>query len=454
MKDAETATGLTDVSAALGKGAKDTTTYGITVIVSDDKDLVGRQVGIGAGLVLGRSEESDVFPQLAISDSRVSRKHATIRRISGQAAFEIVDNRSRNGTFVDGVRSFTRPLRAGALVRVGNTMLEFGPVAAAPSLASGGDEHLFGRSAAFRAVLANAFRVAPSSMTVTLVGETGTGKDVLARRIHERSGRSGPFIAVNCAAIPAELSESTLFGHRKGAFTGADKDSLGFFGEAEGGTLFLDEVGELPLAQQAKLLRVLENHEYTPVGSTKVRMTDARVIAATNADLVAAVRDGRFRADLFARLAGTLIELPPLRERRLDIPLLARMFLRELAPRRELSLDVGAVERLLLHPWPLNIRELRTLVQRLVQLKEGDGVVSATDVEAVMGKVVPTAPLAAETGDASVDRSGERPGSEELAGLLQQFHGNVARVAAHYGKDTKQIYRWLKRYHLEPDEYR
>jgi transcriptional regulator with GAF, ATPase, and Fis domain len=164
-------------------------------------------------------------------------------------------------------------------------------------------------------------------------------------------------LGVNCASLPRELVESTLFGHKKGAFTGATSDSDGFFAQAQDGTLFLDEVGELPAHQQAKLLRVLENHEYLPVGSTRVVQSNARIIAASNADLDVEIASGGFRADFYARLAGTVIRLPPLRSRRRDILALAESFLSELAPGEVFRLSAGAAEKLVLHPWPHSVRE-------------------------------------------------------------------------------------------------
>jgi DNA-binding NtrC family response regulator len=414
--------------------------------------MVGKQVPIETGLVIGRIlSEAEVLPQLCVRDSRVSRKHAIVRRVG--ASLEISDAGSRNGTFVDGVRSWSASIVPGAIVRVGNTLLELNHLGKGTAPAAGA---LIGQTAVFEGVLEQVARAARSDLTVMLFGETGTGKEVAARAIHERSGRSGQFIAINCAAIPAELSESTLFGHRKGAFTGAATDALGFFGEAEGGTIFLDEIGELPLAQQAKLLRVLENREYTPVGSTRPRTTDARVIAATNVDLAAAVSAGRFRDDLLARLLGTVIHLPSLRERRGDIPLLARRFLAEIAPNRRLELDAGALERMLAHPWRHNVRELRAFIHRLVHLKDGDALVQDVDVEEALG-AEGTRPRLAEGSYAGpiADRwSEDRPQAADLVELLRRNKGNVARVASHYGKDTKQIYRWLKRYQLAPDEYR
>ncbi|MGC8733286.1 MAG: sigma-54 interaction domain-containing protein [Halothiobacillaceae bacterium] len=217
--------------------------------------------------------------------------------------------------------------------------------------------------------------VARTDVTVLLTGETGTGKDLMARALHEASPRaSGPFVALNCAALPESLVESELFGHKRGAFTGALEDRPGHVRSAHGGTLFLDEVGELPLAAQAKLLRFLESGECMPVGDSRVVKVDVRVIAATHQDLAALVREGRFREDLYYRLQVVPLELPPLRERSGDIDMLLNRFLLHFAgehgvPMPQLSQEARAVLRR--HRWPGNVRELRNLAERLVVLFHG-----------------------------------------------------------------------------------
>jgi formate hydrogenlyase transcriptional activator len=227
---------------------------------------------------------------------------------------------------------------------------------------------MIGQAPAFQACVSQAQAVARTACTVLVTGETGTGKELMARAIHELSPRRGkPLIRVNCAALPGGLIESELFGHERGAFTGADQRRAGRFELAHGGTLFLDEVGELPLESQAKLLRVLEDGEVDRLGSTRPVSVDVRIIAATNKDLVAAVREGHFRADLYYRLNVFPIRLPSLRERRDDIPALARHLLRIAGAktnRSGLSLDRESMERLLTHPWPGNIREMQNVIER------------------------------------------------------------------------------------------
>jgi len=239
-----------------------------------------------------------------------------------------------------------------------------------------GERPIVAASPAMIEVLEVLERAAEFKATVLLTGESGTGKEVLARAIHAQSGRRGePFVAVNCGAIPENLLESELFGHAKGAFTGADRARRGLFQEASGGTLFLDEIGELPLALQVKLLRVLQEEEVHPVGESKPRAVDVRVLAATARDLEAEVAAGRFREDLFYRLNVVRIEVPPLRERRQDIPLLADHFLAQLRatlgkPIRELSSDV--LDRLVAYAWPGNVRELENVLERAVILCASD----------------------------------------------------------------------------------
>jgi Nif-specific regulatory protein len=240
-----------------------------------------------------------------------------------------------------------------------------------------------GESAGWRAVLDVVDRVAPSRATVLLRGESGTGKEVVARALHERGPRAErPFVAVSCAALPEALLESELFGHERGAFTGAAQARPGRFELADGGTLFLDEVGELPLGAQVKLLRAIQERQFERVGGRRTVTVDVRLVAATNRDLEEAVRAGAFRLDLYHRLQVVELELPPLRERAEDVPLLVRHFLEELSREhgRELAIAPDAVVVLKAYPWPGNVRQLRNVVERLV-VAHGGGPVRATDLE-------------------------------------------------------------------------
>ena len=292
------------------------------------------------------------------------------------------------------------------------------PAAASPAQPAGGAEAipLIGRSPAMQEVYRLVARLTGTELTVLITGESGTGKELVARALHDYSKRRGPaFVAVNMAAIPRDLIESELFGYERGAFTGANRRRIGRFAQAQGGTLFLDEIGDMPLDAQTRLLRVLQQGEYTTVGGHAPIATDVRIIAATNRDLQQLVRSGLFREDLFYRLNVVPIRLPPLRQHREDIPDLMRHFLsRAVArglPRK--SLDAGALERLMAQDWPGNVRELENLAMRLTALYPGE-TIGASEVATAM----------AEAGDP--DRGG---GEENLAAAVER---HLARYfAAH-----------------------
>ncbi|NOY44208.1 MAG: sigma-54-dependent Fis family transcriptional regulator [Deltaproteobacteria bacterium] len=238
---------------------------------------------------------------------------------------------------------------------------------------SEGVDRIVGDSPAMQAVYRLIEKVADSDASVLITGESGTGKELVARAIHRQSRRADrPFVAVNCAAIPRELLESELFGHRKGAFTGAIRDKKGRFEEAAGGTIFLDEIGEMPLDLQPKILRALQEREITPVGSNEVIRVDARVVAATNRDLEAEIEEGRFREDLYYRLAVVPIHMPSLRERPEDVPLLVAHFLKKLAPGKTIRVTPEALDALQRYPWKGNVRELENTIERLLVLRDSD----------------------------------------------------------------------------------
>ncbi|MBP9909204.1 MAG: sigma-54-dependent Fis family transcriptional regulator, partial [Rubrivivax sp.] len=244
---------------------------------------------------------------------------------------------------------------------------------------------LIGRAPAFRQMLELVARVGPSNASVLLLGESGTGKELVARAVHEASPRAaGPLVVVDCASLAETLFESEVFGHERGAFTGASAAKAGLVESASGGTLFLDEVGDIPPGMQVKLLRLLESGTYRRVGSTELRRSDVRVVSATHRDLPAMVADGRFREDLYYRLATFPIQLPALRERAQDIPLLAAALLARVTPERRLVLSAGALQRLVGHAFPGNVRELRNVLERAALLCDG-AVVERTHVERALG---------------------------------------------------------------------
>lgn len=241
--------------------------------------------------------------------------------------------------------------------------------------ASGIEREIVCASGAMKRVLEIADRVAATEASVLITGESGTGKEAVARRIHVRSSRAeGPFVAVNCAAIPGDLLESELFGHRRGAFTGAVRDRLGRFRQADGGTLFLDEIGEIPLPLQAKLLRALQERVVDAVGGDKPIAVDVRIVAATNRELLERIGEGSFREDLYYRLNVVELRVPHLRERPEDIPPLVEHFMRELAPDREVTVPPAVMDELAARPWPGNVRELKNACERMVILCRGSEV--------------------------------------------------------------------------------
>jgi two-component system, NtrC family, response regulator AtoC len=309
---------------------------------------------------------------------------------------------------------------------------------------------LVGDSPRLRAVLESVAAVAPTESSVLLLGETGTGKEVVARLLHGLSPRSGaPFVAVNCGAIPEGLVESELFGHARGAFTGAVERRVGRFVQASGGTLFLDEVGELPLAVQVKLLRVLEEREVTPVGDTRACRVDLRIIAATHRDLEALIRAGRFREDLYYRLSVIPIEIPPLRERGGDIALLARHFLDDAARRyrREVTLGEDALRLLAAYAWPGNVRELANLMEKLAVLARGP-LIAASDLPArLQGRAAPESRIAVEMGEEGIDLVAclARAEEELIDEAMRRAEGNKNRAAALLGIKRTTLVEKLKR---------
>lgn len=303
------------------------------------------------------------------------------------------------------------------------------------------------RSAAMESTLQEAELAATSSASIVIQSESGTGKEVLARAIHEASRRSSmPFVAVNCTAIPENLFESEMFGHRRGAFTGATKDRLGFFQRAAGGTLFLDEVAEMPLAFQAKMLRALQERTIEPLGSDHSVAVDVRVICATHRNLENAIREGAFREDLYYRLAVVTLRLPSLAERREDIPLLAQHFLKSFrADGVARSFSSDAMERLMGADWPGNVRQLANVVQQCVVLGRSRIISDNLVARALQGRSATFAPLA---------EARDRFEFDYLSRLLHTTQGNVAQAARLAQRNRSEFYKLLKRHGLDPAHYR
>jgi two-component system response regulator HydG len=314
-------------------------------------------------------------------------------------------------------------------------------------------EGIVGTSRAIRNLVSLIESVAPSEATVLVLGESGTGKELVARAIHQRSRRAtGPFVAVNCGAIAESLLESELFGHVKGAFTGALEGRKGIFEEAAKGTVFLDEVGELPLAIQVRLLRVLQEHKVKPVGANQERPVDVRIVAATNRDLSAEVSAGRFRQDLYYRLNVVAIETPPLRERLEDVALLAQHFLEKHGARHGRNVKTfapGAIELLARYPWPGNVRELENVIERAVVLARGE-VIGESELPSV---VKGTAPMSTRTRAKTIDLPLAESRAEferrYLSDLLARVNGNLSSAAKIAGLDRSNLRRLLRRHQIE-----
>ncbi len=388
--------------------------------------------------VLGRASHA------CLDHRSVSREHATVR-VRG-VGLSVSDAGSRNGSFLDGRPVGTEPAFAGP-----GAFLRLGEVLAAVEVEEDDapevdPDAIPGDSPRARALRRRLARLGPGAAPVLLLGETGTGKEHCARELHRLSGR-GPFVALNCAALSRELADSQLFGHRRGAFTGAAEAREGAFRQASGGTLFLDEVAELPLEVQAKLLRALETGEVAPLGGDGVVQTDVRVVAATQPDLPARVADGRFRRDLYARLALAEIGLPALAERRGDIP----EWLRRLDAHwcrveggERLEWTAEAVEAVALAAWPENLRGLDREVYRLRCDLDGPLVLPSHLAS-------PAAMLEVPDDDPPDPTSGarmSRPSRDELERVLAANDGSIRATAKHFDRDRKQIYRWMEAYGL------
>lgn len=331
----------------------------------------GEQVVLAdRAITIGSSPSCD----LVLSDRTVSRRHATALVENGQVV--VRDLGSTNGSFTYGTRFSEIVLSFGAEITLGKTVLKFLPQEEALKPVESEEERfgsLLGCDGKMRRLFALLRDIAPTDSTVLIQGETGTGKELVAEEIHRHSQRArGPFVVFDCGAVPRELIESLLFGHVKGAFTGAIADRQGAFAEAHGGTIFLDEIGELALELQPSLLRVLDKRAVRPVGGNAYRQVDVRVIAATNRNLREEVARKTFREDLFFRLAVFRVQLPSLRERGRDLELLTQSFVEQFSKGKPLCWPPAELSRLRNHTWPGNVRELRNVIERACVLAKGD----------------------------------------------------------------------------------
>jgi sigma-54 dependent transcriptional regulator, acetoin dehydrogenase operon transcriptional activator AcoR len=384
------------------------------------------------GLTIGRGDAC----QVRVAASATSREHARIERDG--PLWIVRDLGSRNGVFVDGRRVDAAALQPGTVIRAGgclgiviNVAEDLDGVQTFGEIVDGlwGGESL--RLVARRAQLA-----AKSRLNIVLEAESGSGKECFARAVHDWSGRSGAFVAINCSALPASLAEAELFGFQRGAFTGAERNQTGYFRAAHTGTLFLDELLELPHPVQAKLLRAVERREVVPLGATQPIQTDARIISASQVPLSTAVASGQLRADLLARLNGVTVRIPPLRERREDIWPLFRHFVAKSGRARMPSLGVNTLERLCLHDWSLNVRELEAVANRLAALHPDDEAINPQQLDALIGTSSRTSePLVPPTSS-----DAEWTGFVEALSVKK---GNVVRAAESIGISRQRAYRLI-----------
>jgi DNA-binding NtrC family response regulator len=412
--------------------------------------------------VLGR----DPSASLILPVTAVSRRHAEIRREGG--SYHVRDLGSRNGTLVNGHPVTDAELEPMDELRVGDAILKFVEAGADEYASYRIDGAILGASARrarqpsalvgglqIDRIVANLERVAQAPLNVLLLGASGTGKEVVASELHRLSARAGRFCAVNCAAIPGNLLESELFGYKRGAFSGAERDKAGLIRAADGGTLLLDEIGDMPLEAQAKLLRVLQSREVVPLGSTVPEPVDLRVVCATHRDLSRLQREGKFREDLYARLNEYKLFLPPLYERKEDILALVQSFLVRHG-RPELRPTFPFMTALLHYDWPYNVRELEACIKRSLALADSPLLLPEYLPEALQeamadyGKPAP----AGEGGTLRPPPVQGAPDEPELRRLLDHHGGNVAAVGRELGKARMQVHRWMKRYGIEIEDYR
>ena len=384
-------------------------------------------------------------------DPMMSRRHARITRDAAGEYF-VADLGSTNGTWLDGravPASTSAKLEPGSIIVMGGHVFVFRLLSQEDLVAIREDWACpFGPvptlSAALAQLVRKLARLGPSDVDIVLSGETGVGKEVHAEAIHRASGRKGPFIAINCAAIPDNLVESELFGYARGAHSTADRGKSGLIEQAEGGTLFLDEIGEMSQTAQTKLLRFLQSREFLTLGTTRPRTLDVRVVAATNRPVEPEGASTGLRYDLAARLGPEPLNLPPLRERREDIGLLAAYFAKS-----DLELAPEALQALFLHSWKGNVRELEK-VMMLARVLAGEGV--SIGLEHLPVPLVAAVKIEPPAVKPPIQR--KRPTREELRTLLSRHGGDVARMAREIGRQRTLVWRWLRENQLRPDDYR
>jgi two-component system, NtrC family, response regulator GlrR len=413
--------------------------FEVSVVSGPD---AGKKVQGRDAVLVGKGSEAT----FRLNDDQVSRVHL---QIQGQPdGIRVRDNASTNGTFLSGAQIQALTVFEEAVLTIGSTVLRVAAVVpGAPAASRAAFGKVIGKSQAIQALYDKLEKAAPTDSTVVLLGETGTGKEVIAHAIHAHSQRRNkPFVVLDCGSMAPNLIESELFGHARGAFSGAVSDRKGAFLEADGGTVFLDEIGELPLELQPRLLRVLESGTVKRLGDDQPRKVDVRIVAATHRDIEAAVKRGTFRQDLWFRLAVVIARVPSLRDRKEDIPLLVRHFVAQLG-RGDFELPAGLKKELMEHSWPGNVRELRNVIERA--LAGGDVEVGGAGDE-VRSRVdnLPEDLTALPYKDAK-ERLVEAFTAQYLSTLLDRCDNNLSQVARTAGIARAYLHELVKKYGLK-----
>jgi len=414
----------------------------LTVVHHPNAALVGSRhlLRDGDKLVLGRT--ATCFGPRALDESRISRRHLEVVRVGGRVC--ATDLGSRNGSLVNGERIREAELALGDAISLGGVilMVHLGPVfhelPRHPTL--------LGIGGAIGRVITQIERAAPGDVTLLIQGETGSGKELVARALHEASGRAGSFVPINCGALAEGVVHSELFGHERGAFSGAGVARNGLVDAAAGGTLFLDEIADASLTLQTSLLRLLETGDYRQVGSNRLLHADARFVAATHVPLETAVESRGFRDDLHSRLNRIVIPVPPLRERREDILPLANVLAARIAG-HQVAISRPLAIAMLRYGWPQNVRELLAVIEQALLERDDAAAIKLTDTLASRLSAQPVAAAAPRA-------SPQSPGADALRAQLSRLGGNVKALAAEHGVARTTVYRWLRAAGIDPKSAR